>query len=1078
MRRFSLPRFAINHPHFTIVLALLMVVLGVYSYLNMPARLAPKIPAKTLGVVTNFPGMPAEEMHRFVTQPLEKRLQIAGDVLYTTGVSQEEFSLVVLYFNEDVDLNEKRSELKNLVDVVAAELPLMGNARLSPRIVRVDRQNMPVVQFAVTRSGYDRTQLKEFLDNLVVTQFQRIENVLAVWTFGGPSREIQVIVDRDQLAAYGLNIQHIQNSIDQSNLSRGSGPLIGDGEMIRVQVPNEYTEDNILERLPNLPLASPNGQTVYLRDVASVRDTYAEMYGDYFYNGEPAIWVGVQPRAGADFYEIEADARELADTLESQYPELDFQMSFSKARLMRLNDTNALKEFTIAVLLAGAVMLLFLAELGGTFIALAILPSAVAFGFFALDMLGFQRDFGIMMGLVFIVGKLVDDSVVVTEVVRRYVDRGAHPKIASIVATEEVQGAITIATLVFAVMLFPMTQMTGDMGSGFRSMTTPMIVTVLASLLLSLTLTPLMTSYMIKPRPDAEEDEEKVRAMDISERLGVFVQPVDMLGRIIGRMFLGPFFRVEKYFVGLVRWSLDHSWIVIAGGLATVWLTSSIYDVLEQEQMPLTDTSIALGYVRADPNITPQRMFEVAKQISAYALEAPEVIDIQMMVGKSPGWGQYFTGYEVSLPNEAMIVMNLTIARQERERTMWDIEEELRKKAFATIPDLDVLFLQPVPPTPVAGARAPVEVLVRAPDAEQVYEYGRKMMDIAKTQSRGLHNYYFDQVRGVERWALDIDEAKAASLGLRVKDIIGQTFFAINGGKTATFFNPDPMYYHSRILIRFQQDQRRSNQDLTSISIKTPSGEQIPLSSIATFSKSTGYDRLHSFNTLYAGSVLGYYKELGLKETTMSLLMPSKMQLTQPKGSAINPAGLMLTMLQAFNELNSGLKIALIAVYLLLVVFFRSFAMAIVLMLAIPLGGVGSLGALWLRDMAWSPPVLWGMVILAGIVLSNSILMVAKIEQLRRQGMPVTEAIPIASALRLRPVLMTAITTGIAMLPIAIAPPPATEQFRNIATAITGGLITSTMMTLIVIPVAYYWMHVSVTWVKKFYFEPNLLSDR
>ncbi len=152
--------------------------------------------------------------------------------------------------------------------------------------------------------------------------------------------------------------------------------------------------------------------------------------------------------------------------------------------------------------------------------------------------------------------------------------------------------------------------------------------------------------------------------------------------------------------------------------------------------------------------------------------------------------------------------------------------------------------------------------------------------------------------------------------------------------------------------------------------------------------------------------------------------------------------------------------------------------MAIVLMLAIPLEGVGSLGALWLRDMAWSPPVLWGMVILAGIVLSNSILMVDKIEQLRRQGMPVTEAIPIASALRLRPVLMTAITTGIAMLPIAIAPPPATEQFRNIATAITGGLITSTMMTLIVIPVAYYWMHVSLTWVKKFYFDPNLLSDR
>jgi len=203
----------------------------------------------------------------------------------------------------------------------------------------------------------------------------------------------------------------------------------------------------------------------------------------------------------------------------------------------------------------------------------------------------------------------------------------------------------------------------------------------------------------------------------------------------------------------------------------------------------------------------------------------------------------------------------------------------------------------------------------------------------------------------------------------------------------------------------------------------------------------------------------------------MSLMMPAKMQLSLPRGYAVGPAGLMGTMLQAFNELQVGLKIALLGLYLLLVIQFRSFAIGLVLMLAIPLEGVGSLGALYLRGMAWSPPVLWGMVILAGIVISNSILVVDKVLHLRGLGMEREEAVRTASMLRLRPVLMTTITTVIAILPIAINPPPATEQFRNIATGISGGLVTSTIMTLIAIPVAYLLMDDIVTWVRRFYLE-------
>ncbi len=293
-KRVSLPRLALRFPHLTIVLSLLMVAVGVYSFLTIPQRMIPKIPTPNIGVVTQFPGMSAEDMERYITRPLEKRLQIAGGIQYVLGVSQEGYSKIVVYFRYDADIEKKRQEIKNLLDVVANELPRAGANQTVPRVIHVDRQNVPLVQFAVRRDGYDRGRLKELLNNVILTQFQKIPGVLAAWTFGGPDRQIQIVIDREKLAAYNLSILDIRRAIDSANLDRGGGPLIDGDREIQVRVPNEFREENILERLPKLPVGSFGGKIVYLEEVAQVRDTVATQYGDFFYNGEPAIWLGVQ----------------------------------------------------------------------------------------------------------------------------------------------------------------------------------------------------------------------------------------------------------------------------------------------------------------------------------------------------------------------------------------------------------------------------------------------------------------------------------------------------------------------------------------------------------------------------------------------------------------------------------------------------------------------------------------------------------------------------------------------------------------------------------------------------------------
>ncbi len=1078
-RRWSLPRFALNQPHVTIVMSLLMIGLGVYSFLTIPQRMVPKIPTPNIGVVTKFPGMSAEDMERYITRPLEKRIQIVGGINFILGVSQAGYSKIVVYFDYDVDLPQKRAEMKSLLDTIANELPRAGANTTAPRLIHVDRQNVPLIQFAVRREGADRTALKEMLNNVILTQFQKIDGVLAASIFGGPDRQIQVVVERDRLQAYGLSILSIRKAIDTANLDRGGGPLIDGGNQIEVRIPSEFKEKDLMRRLPDLPVGSYKERIVYLKDVAEVRDTFAQMYGDFIYNGEPAIWLGVQAEPLRDFITVADEAKKLTSLLEQEYPGLRFDVVFDKTFYIGLNDKNATRQFFLAVVLASLVMLLFLGELGGSFIAAAILPSTVAFGFFLIHMMGFQRDFGIMLGLVFVVGKLVDNSVVVVEVIRRYIERGVHPRIAAVRGTEEVQKAMTGATFAFLIMLIPMTQMTGDMGSGFRSMTIPMITTVIASLLMALTLTPLMAAYLLKPRPGAIEDEDQLDRVNTAESLApTYEAPPGWIGKIIYHIFLRYYFICERLFGRVIGWAITYKWIVVAATVALIWSTFVIYDTLDQEQMPLTDTSLLLGYVRARPGTGFERMKEIVTAIEKIALKQKSVKNASAMTGKSPVWGQYFTGYGVNTVNEARTIMNLTIAREQRKETLWDIQAAIEKEARATIPDLDVLFFQPIAPTPVAAARAPVEILVKGPELDQVYAYGKQILEMAHTQSRGLHSPYLDKDYGVPQLSVDVDHARARAMGLTVQDVVGQVYYAINGGFTKTFFNPEPMLYHSRLLIRYREDRRSTPDDLENLKIAIPSGKMVPLKSLARIRRTVGYDRIHTYDTLYAASVLGYYKELGLKETTMSLMMPAKMQLSLPRGYAVGPAGLMGTMLQAFNELQMGLKIALLGLYLLLVIQFRSFAIGLVLMLAIPLQGVGSLGALYLRGMAWSPPVLWGMVLLAGVVISNSILVVDQVIRLRSLGMGREEAVRTASMLRLRPVLMTTITTVIAILPVAINPPPATEQFRNIATGISGGLITSTIMTLIAIPVAYLLMDDIVTWVRRFYLEERFTLKR
>ncbi len=1067
-RHWSLPRFAVEHPHFTWILALVLAGTGFAAYLSTPQRMVPKVPHPNIGVVTRFPGMSAVDMQRYITAPLEKQIQIVGGIRYVLGTSQDGYSKIVVYFNYGVDLHKKWNRMQALVNVLSNQLPRAGPNTTKPRLVRVNRQNGPVVQYAVTRKGMNPTALKELLGNPIVQQFQLMPGVLSAYTFGGRTRQIQVIVNRNRLAAHHLSILDLNQAIDSADFNRGGGALSNDETRIEVEIPSEYRADNIARGLESLRIGSDRGKLVYLRDVAKVKDTHAQLYGNYYFNGKPAIWLGVQGENNFSQVKIAHEAQALVQKLEQDYPGLKFHEVFNRNFWIQFNNRSAEDAVLIAIALASLVMLLFLGEISGTLIAAAVLPSAIATGFLLLKALGFEISFAVTIGLIFVVGKLLDDSIVVVEVVRRRIDRGEDPRTAAIRGAEQVQKAILAASLVFVVLLFPSTQLVGPMGAGFDRMTVPLIGSVLASWLLAMTLTPLMASRLLRGKPTSTN--QVGHEPSVEEELAlVQTRPEDLVGRILYHIFLKHWHRFENRFMQAVTWSIEHKWIVLAAMAVSIWISLSLFDRLGVQQMPPTDTSFVLGYARATPGTSATRMAQIVKQIERIALHTKNVKNISALTGQSPVWSDYFTGYGVNTVNEARLLINLTIAKRQRRETIWEIEQKIYRRAKAEIPDLQVLFLKPVNPTPVSAARAPVQAMVLGPNLDEVYTKAQKVLHIAKTQAHGIHESYLDTVRGVPQLNVQVDKARARQLGLTVADVVGQVYYAINGGKTRRFFSPYRSWLHSRILIQYQRHQRSTPGNLQDLMIAAPDGQQVPLKNLAAIRRTTSYQRIYTYNGEYAASVLAWYKGIGLKAATQSLVMPAKIQLNLPKGYAVNPMGLMGTMVHAFNQLLFGDKIGLLAVFILLIVVFRSVGKAAVLMLAVPLEGLGAMVVLWLAHMDWDPPVLWALTILAGIVLGNSILMVDLIERFRNMGVDRDRAIAVASTQRLRPVVMTAMAAGVAMLPLGLFPPPGTTPFQAGALAISGGLFTSTLMTLLVIPAAYALEEDLMSFLTRFY---------
>lgn len=1029
----NISRWSIEHPYIVIAFYLGVALLAaVVIFFQMPRRMMPYVESPIVGVVSMMPGLSAEEMEIYFSKPIEERMVDLKNVHFVRSTSQEGFSIVSVEFWYGTDMKKALFDVQALMNVVQADLPMTG-ANLKPSwVLAIDPLNIPVLSVAVTGDGYDAVQLRTLVENEIVNRLKVVKDVYSVVPFGGQKLQMQVVVDRDHLGAYGLTLLDLKNTLDMQNQSRPAGTLTyQDREVLvrsdfRARTPGEVA---------GYPIASMEGRTAYLRDVAEVINTPREQRSLYRLNGKEAVEVSIVQQPDASSVRVIEGVKMKLAEIQEDFPTLKFEVAYDNTTFVGFLMENMVEELLTAILLTGLVVLLFLGNVRGTVIALITLPMALGITLLAMVPLGMTLNSSTLIGLLLSIGRLVDDSIIDVHSIERHLRMGKSAKDAAVDGIMEVQVAVLAIALMLCLALVPLAFAGGIVQFMFEGIVWALILSQLASALVAFTLAPVLAAALFAGYK-AEGEERRSRfqrwILDPCQR------------------FLG---RVDARYRASLAWSIRNRFVVLAGSSAVILVGVALYPRIGSEMMPLGDVSQAFVQLEATPGTSFARTSEIAAEIERILLKQPEVVKVSSEVGFEPG-GTYFTGYGMGSVNSAFMMLTL-VDGSRRNRDVWQVIDGVQAEALRTIPGIRRLSIKEMGSDVMASSAAPVQLVLFGPDLEKLAEMGEQARKLAE-EIPGFHQAATSWSHTLPQLHVVVDRARAQEIGLTVSEVADQAYYALKGGLTNEFYRLDNRRQFT-ILLRYRGDQRRDRGDLEQVKIVGKRGEVFPLASVARVEERRGPTLIEHDNFRRVITVLGYYRKQGpaSMELSMDLLMAVHEKIQFPPGYGVELRGDMTQMGESFDRLLRGLYLAVIFMFLLLVGQFRSLIEPFNMIFSLSLMITGIVGALLLARQTFSTVSILSVVILAGTVMSVAVLLLDMILRLRKEGMPRDEAILAAAPIRLRPILMTSFITMVVLIPVAFFPRTGTDAYAPLATVTIGGLAIGLVLALFVVPVIH-----------------------
>ena len=1031
--RGSISRWSIEHPYIVVAFYLGVALLSVLVvFFQMPRRMMPYVESPIVGVVSMMPGLSAEEMEIYFSKPIEERMVDLRNVHFVRSTSQEGFSIVSVEFWYGTDMKKALFDVQSLMNIVQADLPVTGSNLKPSWVLAIDPLNIPVLTLAVAGEGYDRVSLRTLVENEVVNRLKTVKDVYSVVPFGGQKLQMQVVVDRDRLAAYKMTLLDLKSSLDMLNLSRPAGTLTyRDREvLVRSDVRARGPED-----IAAYPIASMDGRTVYLRDVAEVMSAPREQRSLYRLNGKEAVELSIVQQPDASSVRVIAAVKAKLAEIRQDFPGLTFDVAYDNSTFVGFLMDNMVEELVLAVLLTGVVVLLFLGNVRGTVISVITIPVSLGMALLAMAPLGMTLNSSTLIGLLMSIGRLVDDSIIDIHSIERHLRMGKSPKDAAIDGIGEVRLAVLAITFMLCVALLPLAFSGGIVQFMFEGIVWAIVLALLSSALVSFTLTALLAAHLFAPhRGEAEAGRSwwERRTLDPVQR---------------------ALERVEAQYRAGLGWSIRNRFVVLVGATSVILAGVALYPRIGSEMMPLADVSQAFVQLEAAPGTSFARTSEIAGMVERLLLEQPEVVKVSSEVGFEPG-GTYFTGYSMGSINSAVMMVTL-VDSSRRTRDIWKVMDGVREEALRTVPGIRRLAIKEMGADVMASSAAPIQVIFFGPDLERLSAIGEQARRLAE-ETPGFHQVTTSWSQSLPQLRVAVDRARAQEIGLTVGEVTDQAYYGLKGGVTNEFYRVDNQRQFT-ILVRYRDEQRRDRSDLEQVKIVGRKGEVVTLGSVARIEEGRGPTLIEHDNFRRVISVLGYYRKGGppSMELSMDLLMAAHERIELPPGYGVELRGDMTQMDESFERLLRGLYLAMIFMFLLLVAQFRSLIEPFNMIFSLSLMLTGILGSLLLAGQTFSTVSILAVVILTGMMMTVAVLMIDLVLRLRAEGMDRDEAIVTAGSIRLRPIVMTSVISIVVLIPVALFPRTGVDAYAPLATVMIGGLTVGTVLALFVVPVLH-----------------------
>jgi HAE1 family hydrophobic/amphiphilic exporter-1 len=1055
----NLVAWSVEHPYWVIAFYMALLTLVIIAVMNfIPRRMMPYVESPMIGVASMMPGLSAEEMETYITNPIEQRMAQIRNVRFIRSSSQDGQSIVSLEFPYGTDMRRALVDVQALMNVVQADLPVTG-ANLKPSwVIPIDPLNIPVLTLSVTGDQrWDPIRLRQLADNELINRLKTVSQVYAVSTYGGQKRQLQVIVDRNKLAAYGLSILDVRDILDQYNVARPAGTLTSGPSEAVVRINSKILTAAQVEDFPVKAL--PGGQVIYVRDIGRVLDTYAEPRSAYHYVSKGKIQEAVglsvvqNPDASSPF--VIAGVLKMMKQLERENPGLHFEIAYDNAHFVDILFGNLLNELGMAVLLTGLAIFLFMNNWRGSLIALVTIPASLAFTILLMMPLGLSLNSSTLIGLVLAIGRDTDDTVVDIHSVIKHLKMGKNPKDATIDGITEVRMAVLASVLMTNLALIPLLLTGGIVQQMFVGLVWPIMLANTTSFFVEMTLTPILCHRFLRI-PDPEKKRPWINR--------AITDPFDR--------FMN---RVEDRYKGLVGWSLQNRFTMVAITVASIILGLGFYNFIGSEMMPLADVGQAYGVVETTPGTSFARTKQIVTEIEKLLATQPEVEKVSTEIGVESGpayastGAVYFTGYAMNLVNGASLMITLS-DKGERTRTIWQVIDSVQKQALERFPhEIRRIQIKEMGSDVMASSQAPISLLIYGKDLNILDKLGHELAAQASTIP-GMAQVSTDWTLGLPSKELQIDYKKAQELGMTPAMISDQLYYALRGGFTSEYFRV-PNIRQATALVRYEEDQRRNNeQDLEQVYLTTEEGQSVPLKSVASV-----VDREAPTVVTHDGlrrviSVLGFYRPGGppSMDLTMETIQKAVSEINFPPGYGLEMRGDMTQMMDSFKRLFWGLGLSVLFIYMMLVAQFRGWLQPFQMILSIPLELTGAFFGLLIMGQSFSTVSIMSIILLTGMHITTAILMIDAINHFREdEGLSRNEAIIHGAMDRIRPILMTSIATILVMVPVSIFPETGMDAWAPMGTVTLWGLLAGTLLSLLVVPVMHSLIDDASAWVNQ-----------